>query len=150
MSEGLTPNPEAGEKLAEQVVVLLKPGHADKIERLVKYLEKKGLKILDQQTVTLNEDIARNFYPHAEGAIKEMFGSKEGEAKMREFIEYLSSDEVMALLVEGEDSIEIVSRLKDKVRAWFELQKPEDAIHASSDIEEAQREAAVLGLGNPR
>ena len=148
MNEGLGQNPESEEKTREQAVVLIKPGYSDQSERLVGYLEKKGLTVVEQKNVSFDKETARAFYPHAEGAIDKIYGPDEGKEKMREFTDYISSGEAVAFLVEGEDAIQIVNRLRDKVRSWFKLEKPEDAVHASSDPEEAEREAGVLGLSH--
>lgn len=146
MNEGLRQNPEPERKMKEQAVVMLKPGYIEHIDKLKGYLEKKGLAIVAEKQVRFDEDTAKAFYPHAQRLMDERLGSEEGKVEMERFIDYISSDDTIALLVKGEDAQHIVYRLRGKIREWFKLKQPNNAIHASSDQEAAEREAAVLGL----
>jgi nucleoside diphosphate kinase len=147
MNEGMNLSPESEVKPIERAVVLLKPGCTEHLDRLVGYLEEKGLTILDQKTLQFDDAMTTAFYPHAEGAINKRLGEEAGKAEMERFVNYVTSGEAVALLVEGEDALQKVNRLRDKVREWFHLVKPADAIHASGSPEEAEREETVLGLG---
>ena len=148
MGESLNLNPETEPHPMERAVVLLKPGYLEYTDRLVDYLRKKDLVILDQKVVRFDAEMATDFYPHAAVAIERTFGPEEFESRMKIFIDYITGDDAIALLLEGDDAIQKVNRVRDKVRSWFHLEKPADAIHASGNCEEAEREAAVLNLGS--
>lgn len=121
---------------SEQVVILLKPGSSEFEKRLHEFLQDQELNILDRKKLNFDVDTIKKFYPHADDKF------------LPNMEDYFSQEETIALLVSGQNAIEISNVLKHHVRGILHLEQPRDGIHVSDDSSEAERERAVLNLGN--
>jgi|GEM_PF-1917582 len=121
---------------SERVIILLKPGGTEFEERLYEFLQKQELNILDRKELNFDADTIKKFYPHA------------NDKYLPNMEDYFSQEETIALLISGKGAIEISNVLKRHVRGILHLKQPRDGIHVSDDPSEAERERAVLNLGD--
>ena len=128
-------------------VVLLKPGASEYRGRLEVFLEGKGLQIVAEKKVDFTPEVLERFYPHAKTSIQRQCETEE-EARetVQGLTDYLGSDKIIAIVVNGPNALNVVLSLKRKLRALLHLQKPRDYLHSSDSPEEAKREKEVLGL----
>lgn len=128
----------------EKTLVLIKP---DAMERklmgeIISVYEKKGLHIADLKIVKPTIDIAKKHY-----------NEHESKPFFQELINFITRSEVCALIIEGDDAVEVVRKIngatdpKDAevgtIRGRFALSKSENAVHSSDSVESAVREIAI-------
>jgi nucleoside-diphosphate kinase len=128
----------------ERTVVLVKP---DAMERrlageIVARLERRGLDLRAARLLTVDRQLAQEHY--AEHTEKPFFG---------ELVEFITSGPTLALVVEGEDAIQVVrttigatnpaAAAPGTIRGDLSLSMPDNLVHGSDSAESADREIAL-------
>ncbi|WP_456472459.1 nucleoside-diphosphate kinase [Methanocaldococcus sp.] len=125
----------------EKTLIILKPDAVKRriIGKIIERIEDKGLNIIAMKMTKLKREEAEEFYKEHKG--KEFY---EG------LINFMTSDRIVAMVVEGENCIEVVRKMIGKtnpleadpgtIRGDFALKLPENVIHASDSKESAKRE----------
>ena len=129
----------------ERTLVLLKPDAVQRglIGELVSKTERKGLKITAMKLMVLDDALARRHY--AEHVNKSFFG---------DLIEFITSGPLVAMLVEGEDAIQVVRAMMGDtkpvdaapgtVRGDYAVSVQLNLIHGSDSPESASREIELF------
>ncbi|MBS3814788.1 nucleoside-diphosphate kinase [Candidatus Bipolaricaulota bacterium] len=125
----------------ERSLVLLKPDAIQRglIGELIGRLEDKSLKISAMKLMNVSEDLARRHYEeHLE---KDFFS---------DLFEFITSSPIVAMMVEGEQAIEVTRRLMGAtnpfeaepgtIRGDYGLDLTKNLIHGSDSAESAKRE----------
>lgn len=128
----------------EKTLILIKP---DAVKRklmgeIISVYEKKGLHICALKLMTPSEEIAEQHYMEHKGKI--FFSC---------LIEFLTSGEVCAMIVEGENAVETVRKINGatdplnaetgSIRGKYALSKSENCVHGSDSKESAKREIKI-------
>ena len=129
----------------KRTLVLLKPDAVQRglVGELVSRLERRGLKLAGLKLMRVGDDLARGLYaPH------------EGKPFFPGLIKFITSSPIVALVVEGENVIELVRRLmgatdpKDAApgtaRGDLAASIGANLIHGSDSEESATRELALF------
>lgn len=128
----------------EKTLVLIKP---DAVKRklmgeIISVYEKSTLHIKSMKIIKATNEIAKEHYEeHKE---KPFF---------HELIDYITSGEMCALIIEGDNAVEEVRKLNgatdpkeadpSSIRGKYALSKSENCVHASDSIESAEREIKI-------
>ncbi|MEF8726220.1 MAG: nucleoside-diphosphate kinase [Candidatus Bipolaricaulota bacterium] len=125
----------------ERSLVLLKPDAIQRglIGELIGRLEDKSLKVSAMKLMNVSEDLARRHYEeHLE---KDFFS---------DLFEFITSSPIVAMMVEGEQAIEVTRRLMGAtnpfeaepgtIRGDYGLDLTKNLIHGSDSAESAKRE----------
>src|SRR5438477_11051302 len=130
--------------MPERTLVLVKP---DAVRRglageILARLERRGLAISAAKLVRVTRDLAERHY--AEHAEKPFFG---------ELVEFITSGETLALVLEGEGAIAVVrttmgatnpaQAAPGTIRGDLALSMPDNLVHGSDAPETAEREIAL-------
>ena len=128
----------------ERTLVLIKPDAMKRklMGEIISVYEKSYLRIAAIKLTKATIDMAEEHYEeHKE---KSFFS---------ELIDYITSTEVCALIIEGDNAVEEVRKLngatdpKDadpsSIRAKYALSKSENSVHASDSINSAEREIKI-------
>lgn len=128
----------------ERTLVLIKPDAMKRklMGEIISVYEKTNLHIRAIKIVKASIDIAKEHYDeHKE---KPFFN---------ELIDYITSTEVCALIIEGDNAVDEVRKLngatdpKDaepsSIRGRYALSKTENSVHASDSIKSAEREIKI-------
>jgi nucleoside-diphosphate kinase len=128
----------------ERTLVLIKPDAMKRklMGEIISVYEKSYLRIAAIKLTKATIDMAEEHYEeHKE---KSFFS---------ELIDYITSTEVCALIIEGDNAVEEVRKLngatdpKDadpsSIRAKYALSKSENSVHASDSINSAEREIII-------
>jgi nucleoside-diphosphate kinase len=130
--------------LSERTLVLVKP---DAVSRglageIVSRFERRGLVIRAARLLRVSPDLAERHY--AEHAEKPFFG---------ELVEFITSGETLALVLEGEGAIAVVrttmgatnpaQAAPGTIRGDLALSMPDNLVHGSDAPETAEREIAL-------
>jgi nucleoside-diphosphate kinase len=133
------------EKKMEQTLVLLKP---DAITRrlcgeILSRFERKGLKIVKMRMLEITPDHAKIHY--ADHIDKPFYPELE---------QYITSDSVVAVLLEGDEAIAVVRKMigatngieaeLGTIRGDFAMSKRQNLVHASDSKESAKRESEIF------
>ncbi len=128
----------------ERTLVLIKP---DAMERrlmgeIISIYEKKGLHITALKIIKPTSEIAKEHYIEHEK--KQFFGN---------LINYITSGEVCALIIEGNDVISLLRKINGAtnpmnaemgtVRGQYALSVSKNAVHSSDSAENAEREIKI-------
>ena len=128
----------------ERTLVLIKP---DGVERklmgeIIKFYEEKDLNIIALRMLKASRELAEKHYEEHKG--RPYFGT---------LINYITEDKICAMVLEGDDIIEIVRKINgDKdplkvdmgsIRGKFACNKTRNLVHASDCIENAKREINI-------
>ena len=131
--------------MAQRTLVLVKPDGVKKglTGEIISRLEKKGLKIAAMRMLQMDKALARRHYAVHDG--KPFFAG---------LVDFITSGPVVAVVVEGEKSVEVVRKLMgetDPVKAapgtiWgdYGLDIGENLIHGSDSEENARTEIALF------
>jgi nucleoside-diphosphate kinase len=137
--------------MPERTLVLIKP---DAVRRglageILARFERRGLLVRAARLVRVSRDLAQRHY--AEHAEKPFFG---------ELVEFITSGETLALVLEGEGAIAVVRTTMGStnpaqaapgtIRGDLALSMPDNLVHGSDAPETAEREIALWfgdGLG---
>jgi nucleoside-diphosphate kinase len=131
--------------VAQRTLVLVKPDGVKKglIGEIISRLEKKGLKIAAMRMLQMDKALARKHYAVHKG--KPFFAG---------LVEFITSGPVVAVVVEGEKSVEVVRKLMGEtdpvkaapgtIRGDYGLDIGENLIHGSDSEENAQKEIVLF------
>lgn len=128
----------------EKTLVLIKPDAMNRklMGEIISVYEKSNLHIKAMKIIKATNEIAEEHYEeHKE---KPFF---------HELIDYITSGEVCALIVEGDNAVEEVRKLNgatdpknadpSSIRGRYALSKSENSVHASDSIKSAEREIKI-------
>jgi nucleoside-diphosphate kinase len=129
----------------DQTLIVLKPDavHRGLIGEIIARFEKRGFQIKKIRMLTMEKEIAANFYsPHAG---KPFFGDLE---------RFITSGAVVGVVLEGNNAITVVRSMIGKtksdeaasgtIRGDFALGYTDNIIHASDSLESFERESKIL------
>jgi nucleoside-diphosphate kinase len=131
-------------KRMERTLILIKPDGVERklIGEIISFYERKGLKIIALKLLKADIEKAKKHYE--EHADKPYF---------EELINYITEDNLCALVVEGNNAVEIVRKINgDKdplkadlgtIRGKYSSEKTRNLVHASDNIENAKREIGI-------
>lgn len=131
--------------MAQRTLVLVKPDGVKKglIGEIISRLEKKGLKIAAMRMLQMDKALARRHYAVHKG--KPFFVG---------LVDFITSGPIVAVVVEGEKSVEVVRKLMGEtdpvkaapgtIRGDYGLDIGENLIHGSDSEENAQKEIALF------
>lgn len=129
----------------ERTFIMLKP---DAIQRrltgkIITRLEERGLKIVAAKMLNVTRELAMKHYQE-----------HKDKAFFNDLIDYITSAPVLALVIEGENSIELARKIvgatnpqeadPGTIRGDFALQTGRNIIHASDSPESAKREIKLF------
>jgi nucleoside-diphosphate kinase len=132
----------------EQTLILVKP---DAFARgltgeIIARFERKGLRILQLQKMTLTEETAKEHYAEHDG--KPFFG---------ELVEFITSGPLVAMVLEGDDAIKAARQVigatnpleatTGSIRGDFAVAVGQNMVHGSDSPESGRREAAIFFPG---
>ena len=128
----------------DRTLVLIKPDGVERklIGQILSIYEKKGLDIIALKMVKATKEVAKMHYEE-----------HLGRAYFEELINYVTEERLCALIIEGDNAVEIVRHVNgDKdplksemasVRGKYSNHKTRNLVHASDSIEHAQREIKI-------
>jgi nucleoside-diphosphate kinase len=131
--------------VAQRTLVLVKPDGVKKglTGEIISRLEKKGLKIAAMRMLQMDKALARKHYAVHDG--KPFFAG---------LVDFITSGPIVAVVVEGEKSVEVVRKLMGEtdpvkaapgtIRGDYGLDIGENLIHGSDSEENAQVEIALF------
>jgi len=131
--------------VAQRTLVLVKPDGVKKglTGEIISRLEKKGLKIAAMKMLQMDKALARRHYAVHDG--KPFFAG---------LVDFITSGPIVAVVVEGEKSVEVVRKLMGEtdpvkaapgtIRGDYGLDIGENLIHGSDSEENAQVEIALF------
>ncbi len=129
----------------DRTLILVKP---DAFARgltgeIIARFERKGLKIVALQHMTMSEDTAKQHYAEHEG--KPFFG---------ELVEFITSGPLVAMVLEGEQAIAAARQVigatnpieasPGSIRGDFAIAVGQNMVHGSDAVESGKREAALF------
>ena len=129
----------------DRTLILVKP---DAFARgltgeIIARFERKGLKIVALQHMTMGEDVARLHYAEHEG--KPFFG---------ELVEFIVSGPLVAMVLEGDQAVNAARQVigatnpleaaPGSIRGDFAIAVGQNMVHGSDSPESAEREAALF------
>lgn len=128
----------------ERTLVLIKPDGTKRklIGEIIGFYERKNLDIAALKMVKASREIAEKHYEE-----------HKGRPYFDNLINYITEERLCALVIEGDNVIEIVRRINgDKdplkvdmgsIRGKFSCDKTRNLVHASDSIESANREIKI-------
>ena len=128
----------------DRTLVLIKPDAVERnlIGHIISIYEEKGLNIVALRMVKANREIAQIHYEE-----------HIGRAYFDQLINYITEERLVALILEGENAIEIVRKINgDKdplksemasIRGKYSNHKTRNLVHASDSYEHAEREIKI-------
>jgi len=131
--------------VAQRTLVLVKPDGVKKglTGEIISRLEKKGLKIAAMRMLQMDKALARKHYAVHDG--KPFFAG---------LVDFITSGPIVAVVVEGEKSVEVVRKLMGEtdpakaapgtIRGDYGLDIGENLIHGSDSEENAQNEISLF------
>ena len=131
--------------MAQRTLVLVKPDGVEKglTGEIISRLEKKGLKIAAMRMLQMDKALARKHYAVHDG--KPFFAG---------LVDFITSGPIVAVVVEGEKSVEVVRKLMGEtdpvkaapgtIRGDYGLDIGENLIHGSDSEENAQVEISLF------
>lgn len=139
--------------MVQKTLILVKPDGVQRrlIGEIISRIERKGLKIAALRMLQMDETMARRHY-----------AVHEGKAFFPGLVDFITSGPIVAAVVEGERSIEVMRQLMGEtdpvkalpgtIRGDYGLDIGENLIHGSDSEENAQKEIALffpvmMGLG---
>ena len=129
----------------DRTLILVKP---DAFARgltgeIIARFERKGLKIVALQLLTMQEEMAKRHYAEHEG--KPFFG---------ELVEFITSGPLVAMVLEGEQAVTAARQVigatnpleaaPGSIRGDFALEVGKNMVHGSDSNESAEREANLF------
>jgi nucleoside-diphosphate kinase len=129
----------------DRTLILVKP---DAFARgltgeIIARFERKGLRIVALQHMTMSEDLAKRHYAEHEG--KPFFG---------ELVEFITSGPLVAMVLEGDQAVTAARQVigatnpleaaPGSIRGDFAIAVGQNMVHGSDSPESAQREAALF------
>jgi nucleoside-diphosphate kinase len=129
----------------DRTLILVKP---DAFERgltgeIIARFERKGLRIVALQHMTMSDDLARRHYAEHEG--KPFFG---------ELVEFITSGPLVAMVLEGDEAVTAARQVigatnpleaaPGSIRGEFAIAVGQNMVHGSDSPESAKREAELF------
>jgi nucleoside-diphosphate kinase len=129
----------------DRTLILVKP---DAFERgltgeIIARFERKGLKIVALQHMTISGDLARRHYAEHEG--KPFFG---------ELVEFITSGPLVAMVLEGDQAVTAARQVigatnpleasSGSIRGDFAIAVGQNMVHGADSPESAERETALF------
>jgi nucleoside-diphosphate kinase len=130
--------------ILERTLVLIKPDGVERklIGEIISFYERKGIDIAAFTIVHAHKDIAKKHYEE-----------HKGRPYFEELITYITQGKLCAMVLEGENVIEIVRKINgDKdplkselgtIRGRFAVDKTHNLVHASDCSISAEREIGI-------
>ncbi len=143
--------------MIQQTLVLIKPDGVQRglIGEIIKRFEQRGLKMVAMKMANVEKSLAEKHYT-------ESITKKHGERVRDYLINYLTSDPVIAIIIQGSSAIETVRKIVGStypgeaaigtIRGDFahaskqyvkKFQKGKNLVHASENEEAAKKEIAL-------
>lgn len=128
----------------ERTLVLIKPDGVQRklVGEIISYYERKGLTITQMKMIM--PDIA---------LVEEHYEEHSGKSFFNELVDYLSHGNLVAMVVEGNNVVEIVRKIngnKDPlkaecctIRGTFANDTTQNLVHSSDSVEHAEREISI-------
>jgi len=129
----------------ERSFVMIKPDAVQRklVGEILSRFEKKGIKIVGMKLMKITKDLATMHY-----------AEHEGKSFFDELIEFITSGPVVAMVMEGENIVEIIRRivgatmpteaLTGTIRGTYVLDTGHNVIHASDSKESSKREIKLF------
>src|ERR687896_196533 len=129
----------------ERTLILVKP---DAFARgltgeIIARFERKGLRFVAANHMTVTDDLARQHYAEHEG--KPFFG---------ELVEFITSGPLVAMVLEGEEAVTAARQVigatnpleaaPGSIRGDFAIAVGQNMVHGSDSVESGEREAALF------
>ncbi|MBW9223697.1 nucleoside-diphosphate kinase [Methanothermococcus sp. SCGC AD-155-E23] len=131
--------------MRERTFVMLKPDAVKRklMGRIIQRFEDKGLEIVEMKMLKMSRELAEKLYEEHRG--KDFF---------EKLINFITSDRVVAMVIEGEEAISVVRKMVGKtnpleadmgtIRGDFGYSTPDNLVHASDSRESARREIELF------
>ena len=131
--------------MKQRTLVLLKPDAVNRrlIGELITRFERKGLKIVAMKMLWVSRELAEKHYEMHRG--KPFYES---------LLDYITSSPVVAMVIEGEQAIEVVRKMMGKtngveaepgtIRGDYSLSIQNNLVHGSDSEESAKREISLF------
>lgn len=128
----------------ERTLILIKPDGVERklIGEIISFYERKELNIIALEMIKADVDKATKHYEE-----------HIGRPYFEELINYITEERLCAIVVEGNNAVEIVRRVngdKDPVkvdlgsiRGTYSCDKTRNLVHASDSVENAKREIGI-------
>ena len=129
----------------EKTLVLIKPDGVQRglIGEIITRFERKGLKLIGLKLLTLPK-----------GKAEELYSPHHGKFFYDYLVQFMTSDPIVALAVEGNNAIELVRLINGatkplesapgSIRGDFSIDITHNVVHASDSPENAERELSIL------
>ena len=129
----------------EKTLVLIKPDGVQRglIGEIITRFERKGLKLIGLKLLTLPK-----------GKAEELYSPHHGKFFYDYLVQFMTSDPIVALAVEGNNAIELVRLINGatkplesapgSIRGDFSIDITHNVVHASDSPENAERELGIL------
>jgi nucleoside-diphosphate kinase len=129
----------------DRTLILVKPDAFTRglTGEIIARFERKGLRIVALQYMTMTQEMARRHYAEHEG--KGFFG---------ELVEFITSGPLVAMVLEGEEAVTAARQVigatnpleaaPGSIRGDFAIDVGQNMVHGSDSPESAQREAALF------
>src|SRR5919107_273970 len=129
----------------EQTLILVKPDAFTRglTGEIIARFERKGLRILQLQKMTLTEETAKEHYAEHEG--KPFFG---------ELVDFITSGPLVAMVLEGQDAVKAARQVigatnpleatTGSIRGDFAIAVGQNMVHGSDSPESGLREAGLF------
>ncbi len=131
--------------MRQRTLVLLKPDAVNRrlMGEIIARFEKKGLKIVAMKMLWLSKEMAEKHYEVHKG--KPFYDS---------LIDYITSAPIVAMVLEGDNAIEVVRRMMGKtngveaepgtIRGDYAMSVQNNLVHGSDSEESAKREISLF------
>lgn len=128
----------------ERTLVLIKPDGVERklIGKIISFYEERELNIIALKMLRAERSIAEEHYEEHKGRVY-----------FDELIDYITEERICALVIEGENAVEIVRRINGNknplesdlcsIRGKFASEKTRNLVHASDSVEHAKREILI-------
>lgn len=128
----------------ERTLILIKPDGVERklLGEIISFYEKKGLNIVALEMLKADKDKAKIHYEE-----------HIGRPYFDDLINYITEDKICALVVEGNNAVEIVRKVNgDKdplkvdlgsIRGRYSCDKTRNLVHASDSLDSAKREIGI-------
>ena len=129
----------------EKALVLIKPDGVQRglIGEIITRFERKGLKLIGLKLLTLPK-----------GKAEELYSPHHGKFFYDYLVQFMTSNPIVALAVEGNNAIELVRLINGatkplesapgSIRGDFSIDITHNVVHASDSPENAERELSIL------
>jgi nucleoside-diphosphate kinase len=125
----------------ERTFLMAKPDAVSRglVGEIIRRVERKGLKIVAMKLMQIDQDLAQRHY-----------GEHKEKPFFNDLVSFITSNPVVAMVVEGQDAVTVVRRLLGEtdpnksplgtLRGDFGLDLGRNIVHGSDSLESAERE----------